>query len=212
MQACDKFFNSAAWSPNNILLADSSLSGALNCLSVSSACRQLAWASAQLPRSHSKVPSFLHFWLQFMAAASTSTSATFRSWEATCSNSRARSSASIPCCASYSRSRSAAACSPPASSLRLMFWSMLTFSRSSRISRRSLRCTCARSNKFPNTVIVMENCMIGANNRFESFEHSSNNSAMISRFVFMSSTLAYCLIQSSLLFSQCFSDRSNTLL
>mmetsp|Transcript_92307 Transcript_92307/g.287711 ORF Transcript_92307/g.287711 Transcript_92307/m.287711 type:complete len:401 (+) Transcript_92307:536-1738(+) len=205
MQACEKFFKTARWRSMSILFSVSS--AALNFRSASSACRQLAWASAQLPFSHSSRPSFLHFVPQFMTCARVCTSASARELFSSSSFSLVSFSAKHLQRASYSASMTSASSSPFTSILcrRPSRVSLLSFS--SRHSAKVFRSCMDRLSMLLRCIQVMVYFMMGVTSRLTSGETSSRSSAISPRLLFMSEMDSYCFSQVFFRLSQCCSDR-----
>mmetsp|Transcript_55821 Transcript_55821/g.179177 ORF Transcript_55821/g.179177 Transcript_55821/m.179177 type:complete len:355 (-) Transcript_55821:640-1704(-) len=209
MHACARFFSTAMCRSMSIWF--SLLSAALNFCRASSAWRQLAWASAQLPRSHSMRPSFLHLVPQFMTWASVWMSASLRSFLSSSSFSLASSEQTSLKRTSYSFIMASATWSPPMSILCRRPSNISRFSFSSTHSRNVFFSSTARLSMLFRCVHVIVYFMIGATIRLISVEQSSMSSAISSRRLFMSCTFSYCFSQVFRLESQCCSERSKAL-
>mmetsp|Transcript_42100 Transcript_42100/g.125937 ORF Transcript_42100/g.125937 Transcript_42100/m.125937 type:complete len:259 (-) Transcript_42100:606-1382(-) len=207
MQAWAKFFRTARWRSMSILFSSSS--AALNFRSASSACLQLAWASAQFPFSHSRRPSFLHLLPQFMTWASVCTSARAREFFSSSSFSFVSFSAKHLQRASYSASMSSASSSPPASTRCRRPSRVSRLSFSSRHSRKVFRSCTDRFSMLFRWIQVMVYFVIGVTSRLMSGEQSSSSSAISPRLLFMAEMDSYCFSQVFRRESQCCSDRSS---
>mmetsp|Transcript_108033 Transcript_108033/g.287636 ORF Transcript_108033/g.287636 Transcript_108033/m.287636 type:complete len:403 (-) Transcript_108033:277-1485(-) len=205
MHACAKFLRTARCKSRSVLLSSSSW--ALNLRRASSACLQLACASAQFPFSHSSMPSFLHFMPQFMTWARVCTSARDRESFSSSIFSLVSFSAKNFQRASYSASISSASVSPPMSIRLRRPCKVSWLSFSSRHSAKGFLSWIDRLSMLFMWIHVMVYCIIGVTSRFISGEQSSSNSAISPRLLFMSEMHSYCFSHVFLRESQCCSDR-----